>query len=160
MKRYSSRRKGLDRDFINQKLKGAVSYDRIAGFFRSSILEVAGEALEKLDGTIRVICNSDLSVQDVETAKAAQQAIRRSWCAGEPEKLPELSHPRFARLFKFLSQGKMQVRVLPDEVFGLIHGKAGVITYSNGSKTSFLGSANESKTAWKNNASFEVINNK
>ena len=55
----------------------------------------------------------------METAKAAQQAIRRSWCAGEPEKLPELSHPRFARLFKFLVQGKMQVRVLPDEVFGL-----------------------------------------
>jgi hypothetical protein len=51
MQRYSSRRKGLDKEFINQKLKGAVSYDRIAGFFRSSILEVAGEALEKLDGT-------------------------------------------------------------------------------------------------------------
>ncbi|MFM2313946.1 MAG: hypothetical protein RLZZ04_3222 [Cyanobacteriota bacterium] len=65
MKRYSSRRQGLDKEFINQKLKGAVSYDLIAGFFRSSILEVAGETLEKLDGTIRVACNSDLSVQDV-----------------------------------------------------------------------------------------------
>ena len=155
MQRYSSRRKGLDIDFFNQKLQGAVSYDRIAGFFRSSILEVAGEALEKLDGTIRVVCNSDLSLQDVETAKAAQQAIRRSWCAGKPEQLPLLSHPRFARLFKFLSQGKMQVRVLPDEVFGLIHGKAGVITYADGSKTSFLGSANESKTAWKLN--YELV---
>jgi hypothetical protein len=155
MQRYSSRQKGLDKDFINQKLKGAVSYDRVAGFFRSSILEVAGEALEKLDGTIRVVCNSDLSVQDVETAKAAQQAIRRSWCAGEPEKLPELCHPRFARLFEFLTQGKMQVRVLPDQVFGLIHGKAGVITYADGSKTSFLGSANESKTAWKLN--YELV---
>lgn len=155
MRRYSSRRKGLDRDFIKQKLQGAVSYDRIAGFFRSSILEVAGEALEKLDGTIRVVCNSDLSVRDVETAKAAQQAIRRSWCAGEPEKLPEISHPRFARLFELLSQEKMQVRVLPDEVFGLIHGKAGVITYADGSKTSFLGSANESKTAWKLN--YELV---
>jgi len=155
VRRYSSRRKGLDKDFINQKLKDAVSYDRIAGFFRSSILEVAGEALEKLEGTIRVVCNSDLSVQDVETAKAAQQAIRRSWCAGEPEKSPELSHPRFARLFKFLAQGKMQVRVLPDEIFGLIHGKAGVITYTDGSKTSFMGSANESKTAWKLN--YELV---
>ncbi len=45
----------------------------------------------------------------------------------------------------------MQVRVLPDEVFGLIHGKAGIITYTDGSETSFLGSANESKTAWKLN---------
>jgi superfamily II DNA or RNA helicase len=155
MNRYSSRRQGLDREFINRKLQGAVSYDRIAGFFRSSILEVAGEALEKLAGKIRVVCNSDLSLQDVETAKAAQQSIRRSWCAGEPEKLPELSHPRFSRLYNFLIEGKMEVRVLPDEVFGLIHGKAGVITYADGSKTSFLGSANESKTAWKLN--YELV---
>jgi hypothetical protein len=63
MKRYSSRRQGLDREFINQKLQDAVSYDRIAGYFRSSILEVAGEALEKLEGTIRVVCNSDLTVR-------------------------------------------------------------------------------------------------
>jgi PLD-like domain/SNF2-related domain len=155
MKRYSSRRQGLDREFINQKLQDAVSYDRIAGYFRSSILEVAGEALEKLEGTIRVVCNSDLSLQDVETAKAAQQAIRRSWCAGEPEKSSKLAHPRFARLFDFLVSGKMQVRVLPDEVFGLIHGKAGIITYTDGRQTSFLGSANESKTAWKLN--YELV---
>jgi len=155
MKYYSSRREGLDQHFINRTLQGAVSYDRIAGFFRSSILEVAGESLEKLTGKIRVVCNSDLSIQDVETAKAAQQAIRRSWCQGKPEKLPEQSHPRFARLYKFLTEGKMQVRVLPDEVFGLIHGKAGVITYADGTKTSFLGSANESKTAWKLN--YELV---
>ena len=155
MKRFSSRRQGLDREFINQKLQDAVSYDRIAGYFRSSILEVAGEALEKLAGTIRVVCNSDLSLQDVETAKAAQQAIRRSWCAGEPEKSSKLAHPRFARLFDFLVSGKMQVRVLPDEVFGLIHGKAGIITYADGRQTSFLGSANESKTAWKLN--YELV---
>jgi superfamily II DNA or RNA helicase len=155
VKRYSSRRQGLDREFINQKLQDAVSYDRIAGYFRSSILEVAGEALEKLEGTIRVVCNSDLSLQDVETAKAAQQAIRRSWCAGEPEKSSKLAHPRFARLFDFLVSGKMQVRVLPDEVFGLIHGKAGIITYTDGRQTSFLGSANESKTAWKLN--YELV---
>ncbi len=155
MQRYSSRRKGLDNEFLDRKLKGAVRYDRIAGYFRSSILEVAGEALEKLDGTIRVVCNSDVSIQDVETAKAAQQAIRRSWCAGSPEQLPQLSYPRLARLFTFLTQGKMQVRVLPDEIFGLIHGKAGVITYADGSKTSFLGSVNESKTAWKLN--YELV---
>jgi hypothetical protein len=33
MKRFSSRRHGLDREFINQKLQRAVSYDRIAGYF-------------------------------------------------------------------------------------------------------------------------------
>ncbi len=40
---------------------------------------------------------------------------------------------------------------MPNDKFGLIHGKAGVITLENGDKTSFLGSVNESKTAWKIN---------
>src|SRR5439155_3113535 len=32
--------------------------------------------------------------------------------------------------------------------FGLIHGKAGVITLADGTKTAFLGSVNESRSAW------------
>jgi len=41
--------------------------------------------------------------------------------------------------------------VLPDAHFGLIHGKAGVISAANGSRRAFLGSVNESKTAWRLN---------
>ena len=43
------------------------------------------------------------------------------------------------------------MRVLPDAAFGLIHGKAGVIRRADGSATAFLGSVNESLTAWKLN---------
>jgi hypothetical protein len=43
IKRFSSRLQKLDTSVINEQLKGAVSYDRIAGYFRSSMLEVAGE---------------------------------------------------------------------------------------------------------------------
>ena len=66
--RFSSRRQKLDASFINERLKDAVSYDRIAGFFRSSLLEVAGEHLESLDGMVRVVCNSDIDERDVLTA--------------------------------------------------------------------------------------------
>lgn len=41
--------------------------------------------------------------------------------------------------------------MLPDSAFGLIHGKAGVIRHSDGTATAFLGSVNESATAWKMN---------
>ncbi|CAA9889431.1 hypothetical protein METHB2_1000001 [Candidatus Methylobacter favarea] len=58
--RYSSRQTPLDGSFLNQKLQSAQCYDRIAGYFRSSIFEVAGEALDSVSGKIRVICNSDL----------------------------------------------------------------------------------------------------
>lgn len=155
IRRFSSRRQRLDYSFLRDRLKGATAYDRIAGYFSSSILEVAGEAIEAVSGVVRVICNSDINVRDVETAKAAQYAMRREWCGSEPEKLGPAAKPRFARLYEFLRTGKLQVRVLPSEEFGLIHGKAGVITLENGKKTSFIGSANETYDAWKLN--YEII---
>ena len=151
IRRFSSRRQKLDASFINERLKDAVSYDRIAGFFRSSLLEVAGEHLGNLDGKIRVVCNSDIEERDVLTAKAAQQALRKSWCTGEPEKLLEKAKDRFGRLYNLLAFGKMEVKVLPDQAFGLIHGKAGIIRYKDGRKTCFMGSTNESLSAWKLN---------
>jgi hypothetical protein len=49
----------------------------------------------------------------------------------------------------------MQVKVLPRDKFGLIHGKAGVITLATGRKTCFLGSVNETYHAWKLN--YELV---
>ena len=48
IQRHSSRRNRLDSAVLNQRLEGAVSYDRIAGYFRSSLFEVAGEALSRI----------------------------------------------------------------------------------------------------------------
>lgn len=158
--RFSSRRQHLDRAFLADRLKGAQSYDRIAGYFSSSLLEVAGEEIESISGKVRVICNSDLLPMDVQTAQAAKSGLWKSWAGSEPESLlekttvPTLPN-RFKKLFGNLRSGKLEVRVLPDEVFGLIHGKAGVITLADGSKTSFMGSVNESKSAWRIN--YELV---
>lgn len=157
IQRFSSRRQKLDVRFLNERLQGAASYDRIAGYFSSSILEVAGEALETVKGKIRMVCNSDLDSRDVETARAAQQALRREWCAAEPERSAEKPGGalRFQRLHEFLRSGRLEVRVLPTEKFGLLHGKAGVITRADGRQTSFMGSANETRSAWKLN--YELV---
>ncbi|MGH7492162.1 MAG: phospholipase D-like domain-containing anti-phage protein, partial [bacterium] len=156
IRRFSSRRQRLDRSFLCQRLAGARAYDRIAGYFCSSLLEVAGEELESVTGVIRMVCNSDLNPLDVQTARAAQMAVRQAWCAFKPEALLEGQgeprvRERFRRLFELLKSGKLHVRVLPDAAFGLIHGKAGVITLAEGAQTCFLGSTNESKAAWQIN---------
>jgi len=151
LKRHSSRRNRLDHAVLNQRLEGAVSYDRIAGYFRSSLFEVAGEAITQVTGPVRIICNSDLDPQDLITATAAQAALRRSWCSGRPEEAPPSALPRYRALYEALTNKKMEVRVLPDSAFGLIHGKAGVVRYADGSATAFLGSVNESASAWKVN---------
>lgn len=150
IRRYSTRREAISASLLTNRLKGAKSYDRIAGYFSSSILEVAGEALEQMEGKARVICNSGLDIKDVETARLAQSAMRREWCDFKPEELPDSSN-RFKKLYELLSSGKLEVKVIPDKKFGLIHGKAGVITLENGEKTSFLGSANETFSGWKLN---------
>jgi hypothetical protein len=151
MQRHSSRRSRLDHSVLNERLAGAASYDRIAGYFRSSLFEVAGEALASVTGPMRIICNSDLDPEDISTAAAAQAAMRRSWCSGEPEKAPAPAIRRYKALFDALTSGHVEVRVLPDSAFGLIHGKAGVIRRADGSATAFLGSVNESASAWKLN---------
>jgi len=151
MKRHSSRRSRLDQSVLSERLVGAVAYDRIAGYFRSSLFEVAGEALGQVQGPIRILCNSDLDPQDVVTAAVAQAALRRSWCEGQPQAAPPSAMPRYTALYEALTSGRVTVRVLPDTAFGLIHGKAGVVRRADGSATAFLGSVNESASAWKLN---------
>ncbi len=152
IRRFSSRRQRLDRCFLTERLCGALAYDRIAGYFCSSILETAGESLETVRSPIRMVCNSGLQPQDVATARAAASALRQEWCGSRPEELVDAggaaAKNRFRRLYEFLRSGKLIVKVLPDACLGLIHGKAGVITLADGSKTAFLGSVNESKSAW------------
>ena len=157
--RYSSRRDTL-KDFLSRQLQGARHYDRIAGFFSSSLLEVAGEALEQItsnsdENPVRVVCNSCLTNLDVQTARAAKWGMHREWCASLPEEISDPMRNRFQRLYDFLQSGRLRVKVLPDSAFGLIHGKAGVITRSDDSKVCFMGSANESRTAWVNN--YEMV---
>ncbi|MBX3108932.1 MAG: hypothetical protein KF743_07110 [Fimbriimonadaceae bacterium] len=145
--RVSSRREPLG-DFLPKQLAGAKTYDRIAGYFCSSLLEVAGEAVSNVEGQVRIVCNSQLQKADIITARAAQAAMRREWCSTLPEDISAPIQERLQRLFDLLTSGKLRVKVLPDERFGLVHGKAGVITRADGTQTCFLGSINESKTAW------------
>jgi superfamily II DNA or RNA helicase len=144
LRRFSSRLERLSKGFLDTRLEGAVAYDRIAGYFRSSVFEIAGEPFERIAGPIRIVCNTGLDVRDVEVA----QTIFNEWCEGQPEAMTARQRPRYERLAKLLRAQRVEVRVLPDASFGLIHGKAGVIRYADGRRTCFLGSINETGEAW------------
>ena len=156
IKRYSSiRDKNLANSFFKDALNGAVSYDRIAGYFSSSIIELAGENLEKLEGKIRIICNSHLQIDDVKFIKMFPKAIKDEWCEEQnPDELAKIP-VRLKKLYEYLNAGKITVKVIPNEIFGLIHGKAGVITKNSGEKIAFLGSMNETKSGWSGN--YELV---
>ena len=63
---FSSRVNNPGEAFFNKSLDRAVSYDRIAGYFSSSIIEIAGEQIYQMNGIVRVVCNSQLQTDDVK----------------------------------------------------------------------------------------------
>lgn len=155
--RYSSRRNNLSESFLNEKLKNATSYDRIAGYFCSSVLEIAGESIENLSGKARIICNSNLKKEDIKTASYANIKMKQEWNEFSPEEKysNEAASKRLKKLYELLISKKLEIKVIPDEIYGMMHGKAGVITYKDGSKISFLGSINETRSAYELN--YEMI---
>ncbi|MBM4285703.1 MAG: DEAD/DEAH box helicase [Deltaproteobacteria bacterium] len=152
--RFSSRRQRLDHAFLNARLKGARSYKRIAGYFRSSIFELVGEEIAAIP-TVKIVCNSELDPADVAISRHVREtALKERWNEASPEVEALLHRDRCRKLHDLLSSGRVEVRVAPrDRVF--IHGKAGVIEAADGSKTCFLGSINESKSAFAHN--YEIL---
>lgn len=154
IQRFSSRRQRLDKEFLAQRLKGAVSYRRIAGYFRSSIFELVGEEIGDIPD-VRIICNSELDVADIRVSQAAREAaLKQTWNEVSPATEALLYRDKYRKLYELLRKGNVQVRVVPkDKVF--LHGKAGVIEKADGTKTSFMGSINESKSAFADN--YEIL---
>jgi len=154
IQRFSSRRQQLDKEFLAQHLQGAVSYRRIAGYFRSSIFELVGEEIGDIPD-VRIVCNSELDVADIRVSQAAREAaLKETWNEVSPATEALLYRDKYRKLYELLCKGNVQVRVVPkDKVF--LHGKAGVIEKADGSKTSFMGSINESKSAFADN--YEIL---
>ena len=154
IRRFSSRRQRLDHAFLSAKLKGAKSYRRIAGYFRSSIFELVGEEIASIP-KVQIVCNSELDAADVVVSKHAREtALKERWNAVPSEVEALLHRDRYRKLHQLLESGRVEIRVVPkDRVF--IHGKAGVIEAADGSRTCFLGSINETKSAFA--ANYEIL---
>ena len=161
LRRFSSRQERLDHAFLRDRLRGAQRYDRIAGYFRSSIFEVAAEELASI-GRVRVVCNSDLNPEDLRASKEARASamLQRWWADGGGENAVEidtlLRGDRYLRLKAMLQardgngEHKVQIKVVDKLTAPLLHGKAGVITLADGRRTCFMGSVNETRHAWQN----------
>ncbi len=67
--RFSSRRRRLDHAFLADRLQGAKSYNRIAGYFRSSIFELVGEEIASIPKG-RIVCKKMGSALDIGHLKA------------------------------------------------------------------------------------------
>lgn len=154
IRRFSSRRQRLDHAFLGAKLKEAKSYKRIAGYFRSSIFELVGEEIAAIP-KVQIVCNSELDAADVVVSKHVREtALKERWNEAPSEVEALLHRERYRRLHDLLDSGRVEIRVVPKDLV-FIHGKAGVIEGADGSKTCFLGSINETRSAFAQN--YEIL---
>lgn len=171
LRRYSSRRVSLHKEFLQKRLTGATRYDRIAGYFQSSLLELANDEMAAIP-RVRIVCNTEVNPDDLRTVRMAtggrrkeleNELLRVVWNSGQFPHLVDVhgepAQKRFQVLHDLLSRsGKdnrfFEVRVVSDAEFGFVHGKGGVIEGPAGA-TSFIGSANDSANAWTKN--YELV---
>ncbi|MDW7774361.1 MAG: phospholipase D-like domain-containing protein [Desulfobulbaceae bacterium] len=169
--RYSSRRGSLYKEFLHKRLTGALRYDRIAGYFQSSLLELAATELADIPH-VRIVCNAEVNAEDVKTVRMAtgsrrreleESLLRLTWNAGQFPHLVDVHGSEAQVRLKVLHQlltassrdGRLfEIRIVPDSEFGFVHGKGGVIEGPQGA-TSFIGSANDSSRAWTRN--YELV---
>lgn len=154
IRRFSSRTHRLDASFLMQHLAGAKSYRRIAGYFTSSLFEVAGEALEQIP-EVKVVCNVDIHPDDLKVAQLRESKMLGRWNERGLEAEALLNRERYRRLDVFLQKHGQAVRVAPDDICGFVHGKAGVITLADGRRLGFIGSMNETRSGWQRH--YEIL---
>ncbi len=154
IRRFSSRTHRLDHSFLLEYLKGARSYKRIAGYFTSSLFEVANELLEAIP-EVKIVCNVDIHPDDLKVAQLRESKMIGRWNERGLEAEALLNRDRYRRLDSFLEKHGQAVRVAPDSVCGFLHGKAGVIELADGRKLGFIGSMNETRSGWQRH--YEIL---
>jgi superfamily II DNA or RNA helicase len=153
LQRYSSRTEKLDSEFLAKALKGATKYFRIAGYFRSSIFELVGEEISAIP-EVKILCNSELDLADFQVASGRETGLKERWNEVDIEVEGLLQKERYQVLDKLLDSGNVEIRVVPKELV-FLHGKAGSIHYEDGTRKSFVGSVNDSKSAFAYN--YELV---
>jgi hypothetical protein len=172
LNRFSSRRHRLYDAFLGDRLKDAVSYDRIAGYFQSSLLGLAAQEFNGIK-RIRIVCNTEVNPADVHAIRQAtgqrrgeleEALLRMVWNEGRFPHLVDVYGEQAKERLRVLQDliigdsatGRtFDIRIVPDCEFGFVHGKAGVMRYADGSATSFIGSANDTERAWSKN--YELV---
>lgn len=140
-------------------LKCSKIYKRSVGYFSSGVFELIGEGLIELaknSGEIRLICNPELSDEDIEGIRLGyhlkENIIRNKFEADFDNVLKEIDNDNLKILIELIGNGKMNVLVVNlEDDLGIYHDKIGLLIDSENNKVLFVGSPNESIGGYKNN---------
>jgi superfamily II DNA or RNA helicase len=152
--------------FYRPCLDAAVRYHRAVGYFRSSIFAIIGHPFldfARRGGKAQFICSPSITEEDakaiasgyVQRDEAVERAISRDIDALLSDPAAEHRAKLLATLIKF---GALDIKVaIRNGGNGIYHEKIGIFDDGQGNQVSFLGSANETWSAWHSEGNHESI---
>lgn len=150
--------------FYEPCLSVAYRYLRAAGYFRSSVFSVVGLAMLKFarrGGSMRLVCSPSITEEDARALQAgykARDAILDASVTQDLDLLFEQNVETAEVLAILIKAGSLDIRfAIPDAGQGIYHEKLGLFTDRNGSRVSFIGSANETWNAWHPSGNHEAV---
>jgi len=159
------------RDFYLPALSRAVTYDRVAGYFRSTSLAAAAQGFEAFAGhrgRIRLVVGADLDPADVAAILKGEEARRDAAllaALGVPEDWPSDVRDGVGLLAWMVARNRLDLKVAfrvhtrtgrpltaESVADGYVHMKFAVLRDAHGDRLYISGSLNESRTALNLNA--------
>lgn len=162
---YKSDRDNILEDFYFPALSAAVRYDRAVGFFSSSTITYAAQALSAFianGGQMRLILGAFSDARDIEAIKRGEdlrqvsERLGKEFLTAVDEADGEVFGERFRTLAWLVSERRLDIRVAL-RPHGMYHDKIGIISDANGDAFVFAGSANESAQALLPTHNYESI---
>lgn len=169
---YNKADNDIAEEFYLPAMRASCRYDRISGYFGSTIYIIAWSALQKFvenDGRMRIVCSPVISDTDkaamTEGYSAKNSEIIQAAMAKELDSLFEaenLAKPARA-LACLIADGILDVKIaIPEtgmepDLQRLFHDKVGVFTDSNGDSVGFRGSMNETFQGLSEDGNLESI---
>lgn len=146
-------------EFIIPALKQAKIYKRSVGFFSSSVFEIIKAGLQGLidnNGEIRIMCSPELSKEDIEAIelgyKLRDDYVKNKYTKNIQDILNDITDDNLLLLMRLIENNKLNIKIVSVESdYGIYHDKIGIIEDHDNNKVLFVGSPNESKTAYKSN---------
>lgn len=169
---YNKNEHDIADDFYLPAMRSSCQYDRISGYFGSTIYILAWSALQAFvanGGKIRIICSPVISDTDKDAMTEGYSAINDvilkeslSKELNELFALDSLSKPARA-LACLVAEGVIDVKIavpesgMEPDLERLFHDKVGVFTDSHGSAVGFRGSMNETFQGLSDGGNLESI---
>lgn len=152
--------------FYRPCLSAATDYARAVGYFRSTVFLVVGGALvdfARRGGSMRLICSPSIVDEDakaIDSGYAQRDELIAKAISDDIDAMlaSEMASYRTAVLATLISAGALDIRLaVRTGASGIYHEKLGILSDAWGHRVSFLGSANETWSAWHHEGNHESI---